>query len=70
MGCFGLYIISMGSKWRTQKFFSGGADEGFNHIYKGCDRVFSLKNTQFFFSRGAPAHPAIKVGPPMSNRYV
>ncbi|MFS7978841.1 hypothetical protein Hanom_Chr10g00920181 [Helianthus anomalus] len=44
-------------QWRTQKFFAEGADEVFNHIFKGCGRVFCLKYTLFFFSRSVAARP-------------
>ncbi|KAJ0810646.1 hypothetical protein HanPI659440_Chr01g0029391 [Helianthus annuus] len=50
-------------QWRTQKLFVGGADEVLNHIFKGCGRVFCLKDTLIFFSRGAAAHPGQRVGP-------
>ncbi|MFS7943100.1 hypothetical protein Hanom_Chr06g00496361 [Helianthus anomalus] len=34
---FGLYSL----QWRTQKLFAGGAEKMFNHIFKGCGRVFA-----------------------------
>ncbi|KAJ0650760.1 putative chalcone isomerase [Helianthus annuus] len=40
--------IVTGKAGRPRNFFSGGADEGFNHIFKGCDRAFCLKNTLNF----------------------
>ncbi|MFS7908394.1 hypothetical protein Hanom_Chr01g00082651 [Helianthus anomalus] len=41
------------TQWRTQKLFVWGADEVFNHIFKGCGRVFCLKYTLIFFFQGA-----------------
>ncbi|KAF5820934.1 hypothetical protein HanXRQr2_Chr01g0007861 [Helianthus annuus] len=38
--------------WRTQKLFVWGADNVFNHIFKGCDQVFCLKYTLNFFFQG------------------
>ncbi|MFS8019682.1 hypothetical protein Hanom_Chr15g01406561 [Helianthus anomalus] len=52
-------------QWWTQKLFAMGADEVFNHIFKGYGRVFCLKYTLIFFSRGVAAHPDHYVGPPM-----
>ncbi|KAJ0855659.1 hypothetical protein HanRHA438_Chr14g0675721 [Helianthus annuus] len=53
-------------QWRTQELFSGGANEGFNQIFKGCNRDFYLENTlKILFSRGAPAHPSQSLGPPL-----
>ncbi|MFS8025743.1 hypothetical protein Hanom_Chr16g01478781 [Helianthus anomalus] len=40
------------TQWRTQKLFAGGADDVFNHIFKGCGRVFCLKYTLIFFFQG------------------
>ncbi|MFS7928942.1 hypothetical protein Hanom_Chr04g00326681 [Helianthus anomalus] len=37
-------------QWRTQKLFTKGTDEMFNHIFKGCSRVFSY-NIHYFFHR-------------------
>ncbi|MFS7956242.1 putative EF-hand domain-containing protein [Helianthus anomalus] len=54
-------------QWRTQKLFDGCADEVFNHIFKGCGRVFLPKIYTNFFSRGAAAHPDHSVGPPMGG---
>ncbi|MFS7909940.1 hypothetical protein Hanom_Chr02g00100491 [Helianthus anomalus] len=52
-------------QWRTQKFFVRGADDVFNHIFERCGRVFCLKYTLIFFSRGAAAHFGKRLGPPM-----
>ncbi|MFS7889006.1 hypothetical protein Hanom_Chr00s000003g01601671 [Helianthus anomalus] len=44
-------------QWRTQKLFARGADEVFNHIFKGCGRVFCLKYTLIFFFKGCGRPP-------------
>ncbi|KAJ0677261.1 hypothetical protein HanRHA438_Chr12g0538741 [Helianthus annuus] len=54
-------------QWRTQKLIAGGANEVFNHIFKGYGRGFCLKYTlNFFFPRGAAAHPGQRIGPPLT----
>ncbi|MFS8005474.1 hypothetical protein Hanom_Chr13g01237761 [Helianthus anomalus] len=62
-------LKSRRKQWRIQKLFAGGTDEVFNHIFKGCGRVFLHKiYTKFFFSRGAAAHPDHYVGPPLVGK--
>ncbi|MFS7940479.1 hypothetical protein Hanom_Chr05g00464971 [Helianthus anomalus] len=52
-----LFLLSCRHQWRTQKLFAGGADEWFNHIFRGCDRVSYLKNTLNFFFKGCARPP-------------
>ncbi|MFS7988410.1 hypothetical protein Hanom_Chr11g01034511 [Helianthus anomalus] len=46
-------------QWRTQELFVGSADEWFKHIFKGCGRVFCIKNTLIFFFKGRARPPRI-----------
>ncbi|KAJ0552293.1 hypothetical protein HanOQP8_Chr08g0273331 [Helianthus annuus] len=49
----------------AQKLFARGADEWFKHIFRGCGWVFLPKIYTIFFSRGAPTHPGLYLGPPL-----
>ncbi|MFS8014599.1 hypothetical protein Hanom_Chr15g01346421 [Helianthus anomalus] len=39
----------MARSGEPRKLFVGGADEVFNHFFKGCGRVFCLKYTLNFY---------------------
>ncbi|MFS8008669.1 hypothetical protein Hanom_Chr14g01275481 [Helianthus anomalus] len=49
--------IHISYHWRSQKLFAGGADEVFNHIFKGAIGFFCLKYTLIFFFKGCGRPP-------------
>ncbi|KAJ0456224.1 putative sugar isomerase (SIS) [Helianthus annuus] len=62
VGCGTSYYAALAARPILEEL----CDEWFKHIFRGCGRVFCLK-THYFFSRGAPAHPGLHLGPPLQS---